>query len=212
MRIARSVTPANVNDITAATAMPIEPGATYVYDIGYYDYRWWAQIDEVGSRFVTRLKKNTPFRMVRENRVRKTSNILSDRLVFLTQRLASSRKTGASGGTRDPGDDRCKILRIVTNDLDAPAQEIADLCKQRWQTELFFRWIKQTLRIKCRTHSVCRRLDRFSSLAHGAGHPNSRAQSVRIRPSGAHKSHAQAPPPSIGLLEPPEPSRSIQIS
>jgi Transposase DDE domain len=62
MRIARSVTPANVNDITAATAMPIEPGATYVYDIGYCDYRWWAQIDEVRSRFVTRLKKNTPFR------------------------------------------------------------------------------------------------------------------------------------------------------
>ncbi len=44
--------------------------------------------------------------------------------------------------------DTGKMLRIVTNDLDAPAQEIADLYKQRWQIELFFRWVKQTLRIK----------------------------------------------------------------
>src|SRR5215831_4854023 len=54
-----AVTPSNVNDITAAKAMPIEAGATYVFDLGFYNYGWWAQMDEVGSRFVTRLKKNT---------------------------------------------------------------------------------------------------------------------------------------------------------
>ena len=63
-----AVTPANINDITAAKAMPIEPGATYVYDLGYYDYGWWAKIDDAGCRFVTRLKKNTPFVVVMENR------------------------------------------------------------------------------------------------------------------------------------------------
>src|SRR5262249_29887486 len=76
------VTAANVNDITPAKVMPIEPGATYVFDLGYYD--------------------NDP--------------------------------TG-------------KVLRILCNDLDATAQEIADLYKRRWAIELFFGWVKQTLKI-----------------------------------------------------------------
>jgi IS4 transposase len=145
-----AVTPANVNDITAAKAMPIEAGATYAFDLGYYDYRWWAEIDEAGSRFVTRLKKNTPLRIVHENRVRKNSNIVSDRIGYLPERLASSRKNPLQVPVREIRViiDTGKMLRIVTNDLDAPAEEIADIYKQRWQIELFFRWIKQTLRIK----------------------------------------------------------------
>src|SRR2546427_7471003 len=87
-----AVTPANVNDITAAKAMPIEAGATYVYDLGYYDYGWGAQIDDVGGRFVTRLKKNTPFKVVQVNRGPKNSNIFSDRIGHLPARLAASRK------------------------------------------------------------------------------------------------------------------------
>ena len=87
-----AVTPANINDITAAKAMPIEPGATYVYDLGYYDYGWWAKIDDAGCRFVTRLKKNTPFVVVMENPVPLNSNIVSDRIGHLPQRLANSRR------------------------------------------------------------------------------------------------------------------------
>lgn len=145
-----AVTPANVNDITAAKAMPIEAGATYVYDLGYYDYGWWAAIDDAGCRFVTRLKKNTPFTAVRENRVPKNSNIVSDRIGHLPARLAASRRNPLQVPVREIRViiDTGKMLRIVTNDLDAPAPEIADLYKQRWQIELFFRWVKQTLRIK----------------------------------------------------------------
>jgi IS4 transposase len=145
-----AVTPANVNDITAAKAMPIEPGATYVYDLGYYDYGWWAALDDAGCRFVTRLKKNTPMNVAKENRVSKNSNIVSDRIGHLPARLANSRKNPLQVPVREI----CVIiesgrqLRIVTNDLDAPADEIAELYKQRWQIELFFRWVKQTLRIK----------------------------------------------------------------
>jgi IS4 transposase len=145
-----AVTPANVNDITAAKAVPIEPGATYVYDLGYYDYGWWAKIDDAGCRFVTRLKKNTPFAVVAKNPVPKNSNIVSDCIGHLPQRLANSRKNPLQVLVREIRViiDTGKMLRIVTNDLTASAEEIADLYKQRWQIELFFRWIKQTLRIK----------------------------------------------------------------
>jgi IS4 transposase len=145
-----AVTPANVNDITAAKAMPIEPGATYVYDLGYYDYGWWAGLDEAGCRFVTRLKKNTPFSVIKENRTPKNSNIVSDRIGHLPVRLANSRNNPLQVPVREIGViiDTGKLLRIVTNDLDALPEEIADLYKQRWQIELFFRWVKQTLRIR----------------------------------------------------------------
>ena len=145
-----AVTPLKVNDITAARAMPIEAGATYVYDLGYYDYRWWAALDEAGCRFVTRLKKNTPLRVVHENRVAQDGNIVSDRIGYLPQRLAGSRRNPLQVPVRElrVRIETGKTLRIVTNDLDAPAAEIADLYKQRWQIELFFRWVKQTLRIR----------------------------------------------------------------
>lgn len=145
-----AVTPAKINDITAAKAMPIEPGATYVYDLGYYDYGWWAGLDEAGCRFVTRLKKNTPFCALEESRVPKNSNIVRDRIGYLPTRLANSRTNPLQVPVREitVTIDTGKLLRIVTNDLDARAEEIADLYKQRWQIELFFRWVKQTLRIR----------------------------------------------------------------
>jgi hypothetical protein len=63
------VTRANVNDITVAKEMPIEAGGTYVFDLGYYDYGWWARLDQAGCRIVTRLKANTPFKVVEERPV-----------------------------------------------------------------------------------------------------------------------------------------------
>jgi len=145
-----AVTRANVNDITAAKAVPIEAGTTYAFDLGYYDYGWWAKLDDAGCRFVTRLKKNTPLSVVHKNCVPKDSSILSDRIGHLPARLASSRKNPLQVPVREIRVvlDTGKVLRIVTNDLDAPAEEIADIYKQRWQIELFFRWVKQTLRIK----------------------------------------------------------------
>jgi IS4 transposase len=145
-----AVTPCKVNDITSAKVMPIEAGATYVYDLGYYDYGWWAELDAAGCCFVTRLKKNTPLRVVHENPVPGNSNILSDRIGHLPQRLARNRSNPMQEPVRELRviNDAGKELRIVTNDLDSPAQDIADLYRQRWQIELFFRWIKQVLRIK----------------------------------------------------------------
>jgi hypothetical protein len=143
------VTASNVNDITAAKQMPLEAGASYVFDLGYYDYGWWAKLDQAGCRIVTRLKANTPFTVAEERPVAAASSIRSDRTGYLPQRLAASRKNPMSGLVREVRvlHDDGKVLRIFTNDLQASAQEIADLYKRRWAIELFFRWVKQVLKI-----------------------------------------------------------------
>ncbi len=143
------VTPSNVNDITAAKQMPIEAGATYVFDLGYYDYGWWARLHQAGCRIVTRLKSNTPFEVVEDRPVAPGSSILSDRTGFLPKRLAASRCNPMSGLVREVRVviETGRVLRIFTNDLTASATEVADLYKRRWAIELFFRWVKQTLKI-----------------------------------------------------------------
>src|SRR5208282_1338708 len=122
------VSTANVNDITAAKAMPIEQGATYVFDLGYYDYGWWAALDAAGCRIVTRLKFNTPLRAT-ETRPVPGGAILSDQIGHLPARLASQRRNPFHTPLRElqVRIDTGKLLRIVSNDLTAPALQIADL-------------------------------------------------------------------------------------
>jgi hypothetical protein len=143
------MTPSNINDITAAKEMPIEAGATYVFDLGYYDYGWWARLDEADCRIVTRLKANTPFAVLEDRLVPPGSSILSDRTGYLPKRLAASRRNPMASLVREIHViiETGKVLRIFTNDLKAGAQDIADLYKRRWAIELFFRWVKQTLKI-----------------------------------------------------------------
>lgn len=144
-----AVTAANVNDITVARQMPIEPGATYVFDLGYYDYRWWATLDAAGCRIVTRFKSNTRLDVVAELAVSPGGTIRSDRIGFLPARQAASRRNPMRHAVREVRitTDTGKELRILSNDLDAPAEDIAALYRRRWAIELFFRWIKQTLKI-----------------------------------------------------------------
>jgi Transposase DDE domain/Domain of unknown function (DUF4372) len=152
-----AVSAANVNDITMAQQMPIEPGATpafargrlYVFDLGYYDYAWWAELDAAAGRIVTRFKSNTPLKLVEDLPVPAGGNILSDRIGFLPARQGRSRRNPMHNAVREVRvtTDTGKVLRILSNDLDAPAQEIADLYRRRWAIALFFRWVKQTLKI-----------------------------------------------------------------
>jgi hypothetical protein len=144
-----AVTAANVNDISAAKAMPIEAGATYVFDLGYYDFGFWARLDALGCRLVTRFKTNTPLNAPREMPLEPGTTVLSDRIGFLPARQAMSRKNPMQDAVREivVRTETGETLRLLSNDLDAKAQEIADLYKRRWQIELFFRVMKQTLKI-----------------------------------------------------------------
>ena len=145
-----AVTAANVNDITAAQAMPIEAGASYVFDLGYYDYNWWAKLDAAGCRIVTRFKSNTPLRMIEDRTIAKDGAILSDCIGYLPSRQAKNRKIAFGDPVREirVRIETGKILRILSNDLDSSAEDIAALYKHRWEIELFFRWVKQNLKIK----------------------------------------------------------------
>lgn len=144
-----AISAANVNDITPAKQMPVQPGASYVFDLGYYDYAWWAELDRAGCRIVTRFKTNTPLLKARAMPLDPGSDVLSDRIGFLPGRQNRSRRNPMQVAVREVVvmTETGKRLRVLTNDLDAPAQEIADLYKRRWMIELFFRLMKQMLRI-----------------------------------------------------------------
>ena len=143
------ITAATVNDVMMARDLPIEPGAIYVFDKAYVDYRWWHRLHKAGCVFVTRPKTNVPFTRRKTRRLRKIDRdaaILSD----ATVRLASQQKTSLPIDLRriELRRDDGRILTLLSNDLDRSAAEIAALYRKRWQIELLFRWIKQHLKIR----------------------------------------------------------------
>jgi IS4 transposase len=146
-----AVSPARENDMVKGSEMPVEAGATYVFDLGYCSFSWWAKLDAAGCRFVTRLRKNSPTRLIGERHVAKGGKIVADRIVRVRERLQHTRKNPlAAIDLREVHVviETGKTLRLVTNDLTSPAEDIAELYKTRWEVELFFRWIKQTLKIR----------------------------------------------------------------
>ncbi len=144
-----TVQPGRINDIIEGKKIPLEAGATYVFDRAYVDFAWWAAMAGKGCHFVTRLKTSSRYEVI-EKRPAKGENILCDQTIQLSQRLARSRRNPYQGLLREVivRDDQGRKLRLVTNLLAAPASKVAALYKTRWQIELFFKWIKQNLRIK----------------------------------------------------------------
>lgn len=150
------VTDTSVGDITEGRNMPIEAGATYVFDKGYMDYAWWHEIHQKDAFFVTRLKKNSKSITV-EDRTKASSqecaSILSDKVVRLT-----TKRIG--GGKPNPfheqpireiwvqRDNDQGPICLATNDFESAAQHISAHYKARWGVELFFKWIKQNLQVK----------------------------------------------------------------
>ena len=132
---------------------PLEAGATYVFDKGYTDYRWWAEIIEANALFVTRRKKNACCREVSEQPA-VGDGILAERRLKI-----GHRRPHAGAGTNPlyqielreivvARPDKDQPLYLLTNDFERPAAEIAALYKERWDIELLFKWIKQNLKIR----------------------------------------------------------------
>ncbi|WP_036289774.1 IS4 family transposase [Methylosinus sp. PW1] len=149
------VTLANVNDVTIGKKTPIEAGATYVFDKGYYDFKWWKGIHDAGALFVTRPKTNTRLKVVAERPLDKTRGdgftVLADSEVALASKGDSKLRMrlrririerDAASRTKSP------IIEVITNDMTRDAVEIAALYKARWAIELLFRWLKQHLSIR----------------------------------------------------------------
>lgn len=142
---------AKTSELSVAHGLRVEAGATYVFDKGYTDYGWWQDLHANGARFVTRLKSNARRREVHERPVT-GEGIEGDRTVKIGHRQP---RGGAVNTLYDtplqevvvPRDGKTP-LHLITNDHTRPAQEIAALYKERWQIELFFKWIKQNLKIK----------------------------------------------------------------
>jgi len=150
-----NITAPNINDITdAKTHIKIQKGTTYVIDKGYVDYDWWFEINEEEAFFVTRTKTNTAKKVVKELKISQgnQATIKSDQIIHLT----NSRPRAGKKNKYANKDIRLvtifredkKPMEIITNDFKRNAQEIADLYKQRWQIELYFKWIKQKLKLK----------------------------------------------------------------
>ena len=148
------ITTPNVNDIEDARKLPIEANATYVFDKGYYDYNWWHDIDQQDAYFVTRFKRNAALGVVKQNPIDPKSKhlVLEDALVIFTNKNPGA---GRKNNYKKPirrvtvrREDKSTPIVLVTNDLKRSASEIASLYKSRWDIELFFKWLKQNLKIK----------------------------------------------------------------
>ena len=141
------ITTASVYDSKAMPEIPYETGAYYVFDRGYNNFGELYRIQRMESFFVVRAKSNLQYKCVRWKR-RMPKNILTDAEIELT--VYKSRKDYPENLrlVRYYDEEQDREFMFLTNAMDLTAQQIADLYKNRWQIELFFKWLKQHLKIK----------------------------------------------------------------
>lgn len=142
------ITHGKVHDVNILDALVIEAGAIYVMDRGYLDFQRLCTIHQSSAFFVTRAKSNFDFKRLYSKPVDKSTGVLCDQIVTLQGFYA--RKSYPDKLRRIKYHDAAKNKKLVflTNNLILPALTIAEIYRCRWQVELFFKWIKQHLRIK----------------------------------------------------------------
>jgi transposase len=142
------ITPGTVHDVNIMDELFWEAGAIYVMDRGYVDFSRLYRIHQSSAFFVTRAKKNFRFQRQYSHRVNKTSGLRCDQTIVLHGFYAQKDYPDKLRRIRYFDQPTQKALVFLTNNFTLPALTIAQLYRCRWQVELFFKWIKQHLRIK----------------------------------------------------------------
>jgi len=142
------ITDGKTHDVNILDVIDFLPGSFYIFDRAYVDFKRFFFLHQSGAFFITRSKQPLCFKAIKSRHVDKDTGLLCDQTIRLTG--VKSAKAYPDGlrriKYRDP--DTGKTFVFLTNNFLLPPKTIADLYKQRWQVELFFKWIKQHLEIK----------------------------------------------------------------
>jgi len=142
------ISPGRVHDVNALDMLAVQPGAFYVMDRGYLDFARLYSLHDARAFFVTRAKRRMLHRRRCSRPADKASGLRSDQTIALAGRAAGKAYPAPLRRVSYADPETGKRLVFLTNDFSLPALAIAKLYKARWQVELFFKWIKQHLRIK----------------------------------------------------------------
>lgn len=143
-----TITEGKTADITVGRTLEFPKGSLVVIDRAYIDYEWFKQLTDKGIFFVTRIKSNAKYRIICRRDVLKNKGLTGDQTIEFTG-IKTAKKCPIQLrriGYRCP--ETGKHYVFLTNNFKLAAKTIADIYKARWQVELFFKWIKQTLKIK----------------------------------------------------------------
>lgn len=142
------ITPANVHDVKAMDELVYEAGAHYIFDRAYLDYTRLYKIERCSAYFVVRAKSNTKFRRMYSNKVDKLTGIRCDQIGKLSGFYTSQEYPEKLRRVKYYDKESNRTFIFLTNNMKVTAEEVALLYKKRWQVELFFKWVKQHLKIK----------------------------------------------------------------
>ena len=142
------ITAATVNDVNAMDYITYESGAYYIFDRGYVDYERLYKITAHSAFFVVRAKSNLKFQRLYSLKVDKTKGVQCDQIGKLTGFYVSKDYPDKLRRVKFYDEETKRIFVFLTNNMELASEQIALLYKNRWQIELFFKWIKQHLKIK----------------------------------------------------------------
>ena len=142
-----AITDGKTHETKVATSLSLPKGSIVVEDKAYNDYKWFADLTQTGIFFITRQKRNAIYRVTERRNVNKKQGLCSDQTIRLTSIKGQECPHPLRRiGYRDP--ETKKHYVFLTNNFKLSPKTIADIYKDRWQIEIFFRWIKQNLKIK----------------------------------------------------------------
>jgi len=143
-----NITDGSVHDVNILDELITEIGAFYIIDRGYTDFEHLYDLNINNAYFVIRAKSNLQFQRVYSHQVDKSQGLICDQSIFLKGYFSSKNYPTKLRRIKYFDSQNDKRLTFITNNFSLPAITIANLFKQRWQIELFFKWIKQNLRMK----------------------------------------------------------------